>query len=141
MTNEVELIVKVIEAARAVTNGSTQNLVPLMDAVDELDAALAYPAVAWVKATWADVATGDTVRLPAGSGYAQAEVESVMPLHWVGSGADQIKVTLSGRPKPYAMSPCGQVEVMTPAEPEMNIWAQAAYRSLRESFDQVEKLS
>lgn len=140
-----ELILRVIEAARAVTNGSTQNLVPLMDASEALDAALAEPTALWVKGTWADVDSGDRIRVPvAGGGHAEADVLSEATQTWVGSGATQIRVTLSHRPgEPYTMSPSGPVEILRKSNvqpQDCESWTADAVSALREQFPEMKEV-
>ena len=84
---------------------------------EEADAAGQVNAGHWHPATWADVKDGDHVRL---GGQHEAEVETVVPLTWLGSGAAQVQVTLTAREAPYQMPPSGPVEVWKPSLPE---WA------------------
>lgn len=97
----------------------------------------AAPAGTWVPTYWTEVHKGDRIRVPAGNGYAEAVVESAMPLKWVGSGASQVKVRLVGRDQVYTMSGLVQVDVRTPIGADWPQWAGDAYRMLRQSFAQV----
>jgi hypothetical protein len=139
----VDLVRAVVDAARdlVMTPDSSpgpqaEHKAALRAAVSDLDESLLDDPVeppSWRQGTWADVKPGDRVRL----GTAEADVESVMPLTWLGSGARQIQVKLAGR-QLYSMPPSGQVEILsrevgTPALPD---WAEI-WRLLAESFGEV----
>lgn len=136
-TKIAQLVLKVIEAARAVTNGSTQNLVPLMDASEALDAALAPPPQAdWIVRTWAEIRAGDRVRIAS----AEADVEGASAQTWVASGATQVRVKLNVREKPYTMAPSGQVEVLSTEVTDASFWTADAVSALREQFPEMKEV-
>ena len=142
MTNRdgPELILKVIEAARAwyAECGEFGPVGPLDGAMETLVNAIeALNAALWVKGTWADVIEGDRIRVPvAGGGHAEADVYGVSTQTWVGSGATQVRVTLSYRPdKPYTMNPSGPVEILQPQD-----WARDAWASLRDTFGEIQRI-
>lgn len=111
---------QVLQAARAwsqdpYTCQGARTWDDLLAAQKSLDAAVEHalpvaeePAPAeWKPGTWAEVTAGDRVRI----GTTEADVDSVLPIQWLGSRARQIQVRLKGRDPLYSMPPSGLVEI------------------------------